>query len=82
VTQSEQVEYLRDMASLENTEVGEFWEALANMLEVCEYGSDKFIQAVRDEATENIFDIQKNYRVVEKEIIKDVHKVRTLEYVG
>jgi DNA-directed RNA polymerase subunit F len=62
VTQSEQVEYLRDMASLENTEVGEFWEALANMLEVCEYGSDKFIQAVRDEATENIFDIQKNYR--------------------
>ena len=82
MTQSEQVEYLRDMASLENTEVGEFWEALANMLEVCEYGSDKFIQAVRDEATENIFDIQKNYRVVEKEIIKDVHKVRTLEYVG
>jgi hypothetical protein len=82
MTQSEQVEYLLDMASLENSETGEFWAALAQMLEICEYGNDDFVDAVRQEATETIGWIQSNYRVSQEELIKDTYIVKTLKYVG
>lgn len=78
----ELIEELTEYASLDGTEVGEYWSSLVNMRDHNDAMGDAFSAALDVEIKEQVEFIRANYKVVEKEGQICNYKYRILEYLG
>lgn len=73
---------LRDAASLCNDEQGEWWTALANVLDrVTDCGSMSFQRAYAKEVRKEHKHLKKNFEILEQEV-KQTHTSRILVWKG
>jgi len=73
------IEELTEAASLEGTEVGEYWGLLVDLwLRARDAGSDKFLAALKEELLEQYDYLHEEYRLVEEERVER-RKVKVLQ---